>query len=236
LPEVTVLVRPEQVDIVALADTASRVRLVLRNRQDHSGTAAERIDLTSLFQGPLPSLSAPTADRPGVPTVAAAAAVPSETIHVSILAAAPATMMRFAAEGSVHSWRVMAMAGTDAAPTDNANDAELSSSDVSFGANDTATVRAGTADCSLRIRLRLHQELEISPELVWHDGTSTRSASLDAHVDPAAAHGFAITGFNSALAGVLARAFPGRNLEGRELLVTIVPRHAQQKSQAMARR
>ncbi len=64
LPEVTVLVRPEQADIVALADTASRVRIVLRNREDRSGTAAERIDLTSLFQGPLPSIIGP---HPGSP-------------------------------------------------------------------------------------------------------------------------------------------------------------------------
>jgi pilus assembly protein CpaB len=232
LPEVTVLVRPEQADIVALADTASRVRIVLRNRQDRSGTAAARIDLTSLFQGPLPAQAVPALDRPAVSAVAATA--PAETLHVSILAAAPATMLRFAAEGSVHAWRVLAIA---AAPADAAgNDAELSSSDVTFGDSDTATVRAGTPDCSVRIRLRLRDELEISPELVWRDGASTRTARLDARVDPGSAHGFAIAGFDAALAGVLARAFPGRNLDGRELVVTIVPRPALAKPPAMARR
>ena len=143
-------------------------------------------------------------------------------------------MLQFAAEGSLHAWRVMAIAPAAADPA--ANDAELSASDVSFGASDTATVRAGTPDCSVRIRLRLRKDLEISPELVWHEGGGTRTASLDSRVDPASPHGFAITGFNAALAGVLARAFPGRNLDGRELLVTIVPRPAQQKAQALARR
>jgi hypothetical protein len=74
----------------------------------------------------------------------------------------------------------------------------------------------------------LRRQLEIAPELVWRDSESTRTASLDAQVDPGAAYGFAIAGFNSALSGVLARAFPGRNIEGRELVVTIVPRHDQQ--------
>jgi hypothetical protein len=68
---------------------------------------------------------------------------------------------------------------------------------------------------------------------VWRDGDTTKTASLDAHVAPGSAYGFAVAGFNSALSGVLARAFPGRNLEGRELVVTIVPRH---DPQAIARR
>jgi Flp pilus assembly protein RcpC/CpaB len=231
LPQVTVLVRPEQEDIVALADTASRVRIVLRNRQDRSGTAAVRLDLTSLFRGPLPVQVAPAGDRTG--STAVAASVPAETFRVRMVAVVPATMMKLSAEGAAHSWRVLAFA--DGAGDIAAGDAELFASEVTFGASDTATVRAGTPDCSVRIRLRLRQELEISPVLVWRDGGSTRTASLDARVDPGSAHGFAITGFNAALAGVLARAFPGRNLEGRELLVTIVPRHAR-KQQAIARR
>jgi len=227
-PEVTVLVRPDQADIVALADTASRVRIVLRNREDRSDTTAARIDLTNLFQGPLPDQSAPALDRPALAAVATTA--PSETMHVRILAAAPSTMLQFAAEGSVHAWRVMAIAPANGYAAEH--DTELSSSDVNLGASDTAIVRAGTADCSVRIRMRLRQDLEIQPELVWRDGGSTRTASLDARVDPGSAHGFAITGFSSALAGVMERAFPGRNVDGRELLVTIVPRHAQPKQQA----
>ncbi|MGA3025917.1 MAG: Flp pilus assembly protein CpaB [Bryobacteraceae bacterium] len=236
LPQITVLVRPEQADIVALADTASRVRIVLRNRQDRSGTAAPRLDLTSLFQGPLPMPMTPAIERPGASAVAAAA--PTETMQVRILAAAPTTMKQLGVGGSAEVWRVQAIA--DAAGDASAGEAELSASEVSFGASDTATVRAGTSDCSVRIRLRLRQELEISPELIWRDGDSTRTASLDARVDPGSARGYAIAGFNAALAGVLARAFPGRNLEGRELLVTIVPRHAEnqqaRKQQAIARR
>jgi Flp pilus assembly protein CpaB len=236
LLQVTVLVRPEQADIVALADTASRVRIVLRNRQDRSGTPTPRIDLTSLFQGPLPSAEPPAVDRAGIAAVAATA--PEETMQVRIFAAAPASMRQLGINDSAHGanevWRVLPVA--DAAGDVAPGDAELSSSEVSFGASDTATVRAGTPDCSVRIRLRLRQGLEISPELIWRDGPSTRTASLDARVDPGSAHGFAIAGFNAALSGVMARAFPGRNLEGREMVVTIVPRHTQQKQQAIARR
>jgi hypothetical protein len=229
LPQVTVLVRPEQADIVALADTGSRVRLVLRNRQDRSDTAAPRLDLTGLFQGPLPAQEAPRPDRPMATAVAAApASAPSETMHVRIFAAAPETVKQLGVAGS--SWRILAIAG---APNDPVSVTDLSSSDVSFGASDTATLRAGTSDCTIRTRLRLRRQLEIAPELVWRDGDTTKTASLDAHVAPGSAYGFAVAGFNSALSGVLARAFPGRNLEGRELVVTIVPRH---DPQAIARR
>ena len=224
LPQVTVLVRPEQADIVALADTGSRMRLVLRNRQDRSNTATPRLDLTGLFQGPLPVEQAPRPDRPTATAVAAPAPAPSQTMHVRIFAAAPETVKQLGAGGS--SWRILAIAGAPSDPVTGG--ADLSSSDVTFGASDTATLRAGTSDCTLRIRLRLRRQLEIAPELVWRDSESTRTASLDAQVDPGAAYGFAIAGFNSALSGVLARAFPGRNIEGRELVVTIVPRHDQQ--------
>jgi hypothetical protein len=205
------------------------VRLVLRNRQDRSDTAAPRLDLTGLFQGPLPAQEAPRPDRPMATAVAAApASAPSETMHVRIFAAAPETVKQLGVAGS--SWRILAIAG---APNDPVSVTDLSSSDVSFGASDTATLRAGTSDCTIRTRLRLRRQLEIAPELVWRDGDTTKTASLDAHVAPGSAYGFAVAGFNSALSGVLARAFPGRNLEGRELVVTIVPRH---DPQAIARR
>jgi len=217
LAEITVLVRPDQADVLALADTASRVRLVLRNREDHTGTATSRLDLASLFQGPLPSApTSPALERASTP---AASRASEETVHVRILAAAPAAMKQLGIDPSPRTLRV-----------------DLSVSDVSVAGNDTAVVRAGNADCGLRIRLRRRQQLEISPELVWRDGGITRAASLNATVDPDASHAFAIAGFDAALSGALARAFPGRNLDGRELLVTIAPRHSGTKQQAMLRR
>jgi hypothetical protein len=206
---------------VALADTGSRIRLVLRNRQDRSDTPAARLDLATLFRGPLPA-------QPPAP-VQQTASTPIETFRIRMVAAAPATMLKLGAETAARSWHVQAF--TAGAGEVAAGDSELSTSEVTFGASDTATVRAGTADCRVQIRLRLHQDLQISPQLVWREGGSTRTASLEARVDPASAHGFAITGFNAALTGVLARAFPAKNLDGRELVVTIVPR----REQALAR-
>jgi len=227
LPEITVLVRPEQADLLALADTASRVRLTLRNRDDRGGTSAPRLDLTSLFQGPLPSSpSAPAMERASAQRIASRAS--EETMRVRILAAGPAAIKELGIDPSSRAMRVVAIKD-EPAP----EGVDLSVSDVSVGSTDSATVRAGTADCSLRIRFRLRQQLEISPELVWHDGEITRAASVDATVDLDSAHGFAIAGFNSALSGALARAFPGRNLDGRELVVTIVPRRPGMKQQAL---
>jgi Flp pilus assembly protein CpaB len=228
LPEITVLVRPDQADLLALADTASRVRLVLRNREDHTGTSTQRLDLVSLFQGPLPSApsAAPVLQHASTPVASRAS---EETVHVRILAAAPATMKQLGIDPSPRTLRVVAIAN------DAAEGMDLSVSDVSVAGNDTAVVRAGNADCGLRIRLRLRQQLEISPELVWRDGGITREASLNASVDTDASHAFAIAGFDAALSGALARTFPGRNLDGRELLVTIAPRHAGMKQQAMLR-
>ena len=229
LPEITVLVRPDQADLLALADTASRVRLVLRNRDDHTGAATPRLDLASVFQGPLPSApAAPVLQRASAPVAPSAS---EETVHVRFLAAAPAVLKQLGIDPSAPTLRVVAIAN-DAA----AEGMDLSVSDVSVAGNDTAVVRAGNADCGLRIRLRRRQQLEISPELVWRDGGITRAASLSASVDPEASHAFAIAGFDAALSGALARAFPGRNLEGRELLVTIAPRRSGMKQQAMLRR
>ena len=228
LPEITVLVRPDQADLLALADTASRIRLVLRNREDRTGAATPRLDLASVFQGPLPAApAAPVLQHASTPVASRAS---EETVHVRFLAVSPAAMKQLGIDASPRTLRVVAIAN-DAA----AEGMDLSVSDVSIAGNDAATVRAGNADCGLRIRLRFRQQLEISPELVWRDGGITRAASLNATVDPEAAHAFAIAGFDAALSGALARAFPGRDLDGRELLVTIAPRHAGMKQQALLR-
>ena len=224
LPQVTVLVRPEQADVAALADTGSRVRLVLRNRQDHAGVSTPSLNMTALFQGPIPAQPAlRPASTHSAPAVASAP-VPAARFHVRIVAATPPTLLKLGAESATHSWRVLAFQDSGEIAS---SDTDLADSDVSFGPSDTAIVRAGTSDCTLRIKLHLGHDLKISPELIWREGDGTRTASLEAHVDPGSAQGFVIAGFNSALAGVLARAFPARNLDGRELAVTIVQRHEQ---------
>ena len=228
LPEITVLVRPDQADLLALADTASRVRLVLRNREDRSGAATPRLELANVFQGPLPASAAPVLQRASAPAASRAA---EEMLHVRIFAAAPAVLRQLGIDPSPRAMRLVAIpSGAAAEGTD------LSVSDVSVAGNDTAVVRAGNADCGLRIRLRFRQQLEISPELVWRDGGITRAASLNATVDPDVSHVFAIAGFDAALSGALGRVFPGKNLDGRELLVTIAPRRAGMKQQAMLTR
>jgi Flp pilus assembly protein CpaB len=54
---VTVLVRPEQAEQLALADSAARVRLALRNPADHGQSAARRLALNQLFEGAAPALA-----------------------------------------------------------------------------------------------------------------------------------------------------------------------------------
>src|SRR5205807_8957714 len=48
-PAVTVLVRPEDADLVAMADTGSRLRLTLRNREDQTRTPTPSLTISALF-------------------------------------------------------------------------------------------------------------------------------------------------------------------------------------------
>lgn len=52
---VTVLVKPEQAELLALADSATRVRLALRNPADSGQQASRRLALNQLFEGFAPA-------------------------------------------------------------------------------------------------------------------------------------------------------------------------------------
>jgi Flp pilus assembly protein CpaB len=52
---VTVLVKPEQAEVLALADSATRVRLALRNPADNGQPASRRLALNQLFEGTTPA-------------------------------------------------------------------------------------------------------------------------------------------------------------------------------------
>ena len=49
IPSITVLVRPEDADILAIADTAARLRLILRNRQDEGDAPRGALAMSSVF-------------------------------------------------------------------------------------------------------------------------------------------------------------------------------------------
>ncbi len=66
-PVVTLMASPEEADMLALADAAARVRLVLRHPADDTKTARQRINFNSLVQGSLPGGTA----RPGAQAGAA---------------------------------------------------------------------------------------------------------------------------------------------------------------------
>jgi Flp pilus assembly protein CpaB len=52
---VTVLVKPEQAELLALADSAARVRLALRNSADNGQQASRRLAVNQLFEGSTPT-------------------------------------------------------------------------------------------------------------------------------------------------------------------------------------
>ncbi len=51
---VTVLVKPAQAELLALADSGARVRLALRNPTDNTQQAARRLAVSQLFEGGMP--------------------------------------------------------------------------------------------------------------------------------------------------------------------------------------
>ncbi len=219
---ITVLVPPELVDVLALADTGARIRIALRNGADRStATAPGRMQLASVFDGP-------TA-RPATLVTAVSTTPPAQhdgesiTASVRVIAAGPDQLRLLANPARDNSGiQVIALAGEPHA-FDNAP--ELYGSRVSVGSGQSTTVHAGTADCRLTVRLRLRHGLEITPELTWGDGESTRSTGVSVRVQPESA-GFAITGFERAVAGAVGRAFPDRKVPG-DLVVIIVPERGQ---------
>ncbi|MCX6638625.1 MAG: RcpC/CpaB family pilus assembly protein, partial [Acidobacteria bacterium] len=52
---VTVLVKPEQAEVLALADSGARVRLALRNPADQEQQATRRLTVSQFFDGAMPS-------------------------------------------------------------------------------------------------------------------------------------------------------------------------------------
>ncbi len=240
---ITVLVPPELVDVLALADTAARIRIALRNGADRSaGAAPGRMQLASVFDGPaarpatlVNAVSTTPAAQVAAHAVERGATVkdetPSITAIVRVIAAGPDQLRLLANPAPDNSGlQVVALAGR---PHVFENAPQLFGSRVSVGSGQATTVHAGSADCRLTVRLRLRHGLEITPELTWGDGESTRSAGVSVRVDPESA-GFAITGFERAVAGAAGRAFPDRKVPG-DLVVIIVPEHGQPE-QAMLHR
>jgi len=67
LPIVTLLVTPEEADVVALADSAARIRLALRSPSDHLVDARPSIGLTAIMRSsaaPARALRAPALQSP----------------------------------------------------------------------------------------------------------------------------------------------------------------------------
>jgi hypothetical protein len=139
-----------------------------------------------------------------------------------VIAAGPDQLRLLANPGrQLAGLQVIALPGREHA-FDNAP--ELWASRVSVRSGQATTVRAGSQDCRLTVRLRLRHGLEIAPELTWGDGESTRSAGVTMTVDPDSARAFAVTGFDRAFANTATRAFPERKLPG-DLVVLVVPEH-----------
>ena len=243
VPLVNLLVDPRDADRVALADSAARIRLLLRNQTDEEHLARPAMEFRQVFTEPLPRGPAvPPALAPGPDPGPSVARVDFEVKLVSGRASFfEDNLTRLTGPPQEAAVRIAALqrgVGSDAVMRPQ----ELLSRETLRAADQGAvTVRAGSSwkaangnACGLRIQLlprvggngaiRLRVEPEMTME--WGQGSTTRRVVAD--VDLTDGQTMALSGFGRAAesATLLQKIFGGRINPGasQDLIVLITPR------------
>ncbi|MCX6585182.1 MAG: Flp pilus assembly protein CpaB [Acidobacteria bacterium] len=245
VPVVNLLVEPQDADRVALADSAARVRLLLRNQSDDAQTARPAVEfrqvlLEQMPRGPVRTESAPAAAPAAVPASVARVDLEVKLVNgrASFFEENQTRLTGLPQEAAVRIATLQRGVASEAVirPQELLSKETLRAADQS-----TVTVRAGATwkaangnACGLRIQLlpkvsgsgavRLRVEPEMTME--WGQGSTTRRVA--AEVDLADGQTMALSGFGRATesAHLLQKLFGGRINPGasQDLVVLITPR------------
>lgn len=242
VPVVNLLVDPRDADRVALADSAARIRLLLRNQTDEEHLARPAVEFRQVFTEPLLRAPATPAAAPGLAPGAPVARVDFEVKLVSgrssFFEDNASRLTGPPQEAAVRIAALQRGVASDAVMRPQ----ELLSAETLRAADQGAVmVRAGTSwkaangnACGLRIQLlprlggngaiRLRVEPEMTME--WGQGSTTRRVVAD--VDLSDGQTMALSGFGRAAesANLLQKIFGGRVNPGasQDLVVLITPR------------
>lgn len=227
---VTVLIRAQDADMVALADAGSRIRLALRNPMDEETTPRRAVTLGALFS----SNSKAATDEPESAHAASAVRDHPVQLHVRVLSVSDAGLEQLRARtselgsdkaGSDNAWRLAVFrAGDDAASfvrgLEQKHQLEVVSGErLMAGIGRSISYHAGAKPDNLRVQfspawLANNQlTLRVNPQIGASNGTETQLPALSSFLMESHADDLA------------ARLFPGRSWEHRHLLV-LVSAHA----------
>ena len=234
VPVATVLVPAQYADLIALADSAARIRLTLRNPVDDATASRRSMSLAAVFGGATESVPK------SVPAVAAVERRRSDheiQLRVQVLDASAA------AAGELHSklaeWNqddplhVAALrADTDAGKLIQklilAGELEVvSTKDLSAASGRTASLHAASASYRMHVQFSSALDSTGKPSLLVHPEVSLRqNAGVETRVYDAAlpaSASFLVTGLfpGSNDAGILNRLYPGHVWAGRQLIIFV---------------
>ncbi len=248
---VTVLAKPDQAEVLALADSGARVRIALRNTGDSAQLTPRRLAVNQLFDGTAPAVPAVAAARSA--TSAASRETPPEvsvTLLVRMVGAAPAVLGELQADlmprpegqalevsalkpGSDIEARLTRLGGGRQLEI-------LSSSRVVARANQQVSVQAGAVsgkDFGLRIRLapslirRGSLRLRLEPELRSPVTNGVESRRLETEIELADRQSCLVSGLldPASAPALLDRLFPGRapSQSRRQFIVLVTPKLAE---------
>ena len=237
---VTLLAQPRDADLVALADTGGRVRLLLRNPVDGATAITHPASLPGLFSdtgaeraqtahaGPAPVSSTAAAVKPAAQSTETETPLWVRLVSVSAGALAELDPSLKQAGGG---FRVVNLAGSldavDRLEKEHLADV-VAASHVLAGSHRPAVVRAGHGRVRLRLQFTAEAHggklsLRVRPELTRPSGEGTETRSLEAAVELASNRAAVVSGFieepgkGIALEGL----FPGHWQAGRELVVLV---------------
>jgi Flp pilus assembly protein CpaB len=236
---VTVLIRAQDTDMVALADAGSRIRVALRNPTDAQTTPRHSLTLAALFS----ASSKPETDAP-LSTHSASAAVWDHPIqlHVRVLSVSDAGLAelraRSAEVASDGSWRVAAFssagdAGDLVRSLEQKHQLEMVAGErLMAGVGRPISYRAGAKPDDLRVqfspeRLATNKlSLRVKPRIGASNGPQTKLPDTSSFLIESGAN-------DPAAQNVASQLFPGRSWEHKHLII-FVSAHAIQQSSAVA--
>jgi len=246
LPVVTVLTRPQDADLIALADSGARIRLALRNPLDDGATPRRAMEISSVF-------AANGGAETNIASTAASAALWNHPIRLYVRAlAVSATGLaelgsKLAGQGASESLTVAAFPATvDSGQLirglEQKQELEIVSSwRLTAGVGRPISFRAGTSpECRLRMRFSPEVDssgklnLRVQPEITLQRGDGTETRQFAAGVGGAGA--FLVSGLlkDQGDRQVLERLYPGTSWNGRQLVILVSSREAARSAGAVA--
>ena len=253
LPVVTVLIRPQDADLIALADSGARIRLALRNPLDDGTTPRRSMGLSSVFASNGGAEANATQPQSLQTSTAASAAVWDHPVqlHVRALGVSTAGLAeldsKLMAAGSNDALSVSAFrAGADADQLirglEQKQQLEIVSSwRLTAGVGRPISFRAGTgssgAASSCRLRVQFSPEinaagklsLRVKPEISLQrgGGMETRQYATGLRDDSA----FLVSGLlnDQGDHSVLERLYPGHSWNSRQLVILVTSHDANRR-------